>query len=324
MIKNLTPLILFFIASSLVISTIGYSQDTTKTKITTPNATVISKDTAKSAVISPDSIKKADPKPEVVDNDTTNTGISVSPSTLRFNVKPGSQQTKTIKVTNDTRKPINFQINFQDFGAGADGKESVGLGTEFHNSLSKYIVVSPTLIELKPHEKKIISVTIDIPPGDEYAIAMWTTLIIDQIIDRPKLETPDVNKTALSLGVNTGIGFGINIHQNPPNVVVNNVEIKSLRYEKGLETAGNSVVMKAKNTGDGIGYCLYYIELTNLLTGKQTKLKVKQFGLLPGYEKELPFELPKELEKGKYSVLAVLDFGNKEELQTAELEFTID
>jgi len=42
---------------------------------------------------------------------------------------------------------------------------------------------------------------------------------------------------------------------------------------------------ESQNTGDGIGYCLYYIELTNLLTGKQNKLKVKQFGILPKYEK---------------------------------------
>ena len=284
----------------------------------------IAQDTLKKTISSPDSLIKEEPKPAIVDNDTTNTGISVSPSTLRYSVKPGSTQTKTIKVTNDTRKSITFQINFQDYGVGADGKESIGVGAEYHYALPKYIVVSPTLLELKPHESKVISVTVDIPPGDEAAIAMWTTLILDQIIERPLLEAPDANKTAVALGIKTGIGFGINIHQNPPNVVVNNVEIKSLKYEKANLKNGNSLIMNAKNIGDGIGYCLYYIELTNLLTGKQTKLKVKQFGILPGYEKELRYELPKELDKGKYSVLAVLDFGNKEELQTAELEFTIN
>lgn len=306
MLKNLTGRILFLFIICFV------------------SSSLIAQDTLKKAVSSPDSIKQIEPKPVPVDNDTTNTGISVSPSTLRFNVKPGSQQTKTIKVTNDTRKAISFQINFQDYGVGADGTESIGVGTEYHYALSKYIVVSPTLLEMKPHEHKTISVTVDIPPGDAFAIAMWTTLVLDQIIERPKLEAPDASKTAIALGIKTGIGFGINIHQNPPNVVINNVEIKSLKYEKSELKNVRSLVMKAKNTGDGIGYCLYYIELTNLLTGKQTKLKVKQFGILPGYEKEFRYELPKELEKGKYSVLAVLDFGNKEELQTAELEFTID
>ncbi|MBA3705760.1 MAG: hypothetical protein H0W84_07615 [Bacteroidetes bacterium] len=252
------------------------------------------------------------------------TGISVSPSTLRFNVKPGSTQTKTIKVTNDTKRPHSFQVNFQDFGAGRDNKESIGVPVEYPNALSKYLVVSPTLVELKPRETKTISVTVDIPAGDATAIAMWTTLTLDQVTERSKLETPGAASNTLALGITAGIGFGVNIHQNPPNVRVNNVEIQSLKYKKGEEKNKRSLVMQAKNTGDGIGYCLYYIELTNLLTGKQHKLRVKQFGILPKYEKEFDFELPKELANGKYSALAVLDFGNKDELQTAELEFTIE
>ena len=35
-------------------------------------------------------------------------------------------------------------------------------------------------------------------------------------------------------------------------------------------------------------------------------------------------ELPSDIEKGPYSAMAVLDFGNKDELQTAEIEFAIE
>jgi hypothetical protein len=280
-----------------------------------------------------DSLKAANPNPVKKDiaatppsTDTASeTGISVSPSTLRYNVKPGSSQTKTIKVSNDTRKSYSFQITFQDYGVSNDGSQDVAVNQNYHNALSKYIVVSPTLLELKPREAKTISVTVDIPPGDSFAIAMWTTLALDQMIERPKLESQNGNNgKTLGLGVNAGVGFGVNIHQNPPNVVINSVEIQSMRFEKATEKSGNSLIMKAMNTGDGIGYCLYYIELTNLTTGKQKKLKVKQFGILPGYTKEFKFELPKELEKGKYSALSVIDFGNKDELQTAELEFSLE
>ena len=205
-------------------------------------------------------------------DDKSDLGISVSPSTLRFNVKPGLTQTKKIKISNDSKKSINFQVSFQDYGAEEKGKQSIAVTPEYRNALSKYIVVSPTLVELKAKESKVVTVTIDIPPGDAYAIAMWCTLILDQVIERPKLEVPNANNNTMALGVKTSVGFGINVYQNPPNVVVNNVEIQSMKYLKGTAIKGNSLVMKAKNTGDGIGYCLYYLELTNLLTGKQTKL----------------------------------------------------
>ncbi len=119
------------------------------------------------------------------------------------------------------------------------------------------------------------------------------------------------------------MSFGIFVYQNPPNVSNNKVDITSLKYEQGVPPMVNQLVMEAKNIGNGIGFCLYYIELTNLMNGKTEKLKVRQFTILPGYNRKVIFELPKELAKGKYSGVAVLDFGSKDNLQTAELDFEI-
>ncbi len=270
-----------------------------------------------------DTSKKTPPTPK---KDTLiETGVAVSPSTLRFNVKPGTLQTKTIKISNDTRKKQVFQILFQDYGADEDGNQDVAKSKYSMYALSKYIVVTPTLVELGPREAKSVSVTVDIPPGDSMAISMWTTLEIDQVIDREKLELPDLSKNAIGMGVKNSFGFGIQVYQNPPNVTISNVEITKLSYNKKTDAKSkNKIVMQAKNAGTGIAYSMYYIELTNLVSGKTNKLKVKQFALFPGYKKDLMFDLPDDLEKGPYSVMAVLDFGNKEELQTAELEFNID
>lgn len=272
-------------------------------------------------VSSVDSTKKTITAP--VKKDTLpETGVAVSPSTLRFNAKPGSLQTKTIKVTNDTRNSYTFQVVFQDYEADNDGEGDAAASKYSMYSLSKYIIVNPTLVEIGPRQSKTISVTVDIPPGDSMAVCMWTIIDIDQVYDREKLEVPNLTKNAVGMGVKNSLGFGIYVYQNPPNVVVSNVEIVGLRVVKN-ETS-RQIIMDAKNAGNGIGYCLYYLELTNLVTGKQTKMKVKQFPIFPGYKKHFSTELSPELEKGPYSVMAVLDFGNKEELQTAEMELTID
>jgi P pilus assembly chaperone PapD len=311
---------LIWVATFISGITFSYSQET---KSVSPSSNSITpKESPKSDAPETPTVSIKDVIP-VVDT-AAEMGIAVSPSTLRFNAKPGGSQTKTIKVSNDTKRAINFQINFQDFAAGADGQSNIPVEPDAKNALSKYLVISPTLVELKPRESKLISVTLDLPAGDVSQIAMWTTLTIDQMNERPKLESPDINSNTLGLGITAGIGFGVNVHQNPPNVEANKVEIQSLKYEKATDKKPHSLYMKAKNSGDGIGYCLYYIELTNLISGKQIKLKVKQFGVLPGYEKSFNFDLPADLEKGKYSALAVLDFGNKEELQTAELDFVIE
>jgi hypothetical protein len=277
-------------------------------------------DTVQKKNIVPDTIK-----PVIKIKDTLQeTGVAISPSTLRFNVKPGTLQTKTIKITNDTRRSYNFQVGFQDYGPGADGETDVPVDKYSMYSLSRYCIITPTLIEIGPRQTKTISVSVDIPAGDSMAVSMWTLLDIDQVLEREKLESPSTNPNAVSMGVKNSFGFGINIYQNPPNVSITDVEITQMKFLKKEDKKPASVFMEAKNQGTGIGYCLYYLEMVNLVTGKQRNLKVKQFAIFPGYTKHFTFELPDDLEKGPYSAIAVLDFGNKEELQTAEIEFNIE
>jgi len=59
-------------------------------------------------------------------------------------------------------------------------------------------------------------------------------------------------------------------------------------------------------------------------TGAQRKLPVKQFTILPGFTRVFSFPLPEDLPKGKYSSVGVMDFGNKEHVEAAELEFTYE
>jgi hypothetical protein len=299
--KNCLPIV-FFTLMCFIINVDAFSQQAGK------------------KATSADTVKKV--APPVKKDTLPETGVAVSPSTLRFNAKPGSLQTKTIKVTNDTRKSYTFQVLFQDYTAGDDGDGEVASSKYAMYSLSKYTVVNPTVLEIGPRQSKTISVTVDIPPGDSMAVSMWTVLDIDQVYDREKLEVPDLSKNAVGMGVKNTMGFGIYVYQNPPNVIVSNVEIVGLKFEK--KDAAKQIVVDVKNAGNGIGYCLYYLELTNLISGKQTKMKVKQFPIFPGYKKHFSTDLSPDLEKGPYSVMAVIDFGNKEELQTAEMEFTID
>ncbi len=250
-------------------------------------------------------------------------GVSISPSIIRFNAKAGTIQTKTFKVNNYTSRKMTFQIFFQDYGLDIDGKTEIAKKPESKYSLSKFLNLSQNFIELKPGELKVITITASIPNSESGYIAMWTNLIIDEVNERGKLEVPNNNSNTIALGISTGIGFMIQVSQNPPNVILNDIEILKLSHIR-KEKKHNILNLIVKNKGDGIGYCLYYLELTNLATGKTRKFRVNQFGVLPGYEKEINFSLPPDLPKGKYAGIAVIDFGDIVALQTAEIEFEVD
>jgi hypothetical protein len=114
------------------------------------------------------------------------------------------------------------------------------------------------------------------------------------------------------------MGFGIFVYQNPPNVKNNAVELTGY----AIDPTKKKITMKASNKGDGIGFCTYYVELLNMATGETFKIPAYTATLLPGSTREFVIELP-ALSSGSYNALGVLDFGSKEYVETAELDFAI-
>lgn len=259
-------------------------------------------------------------------------GVSISPSTMHLNIKPGESITRDIRLKNDTENSYEFVIGFQDFQMSTAGKASMSFtpdkdadeevnGKDFKYGLSRHIIVTPNAFTLKPGEEIKLKVMVDIPDEEENYVAKWGIITIDQIYEREPLDPGD-QPNRLAMGIVPTFGFGVFVYQNPPNVKINQLDIDAFRYEKNEN--GNRVLMSVKNVGDGITYCISYLELMNMKTGVQQKLQNKTFTILPQYHRIFNYEMPKDLPPGKYSAVGVVDYGHKEEIIAAELEFDIE
>jgi hypothetical protein len=168
-----------------------------------------------------------------------------------------------------------------------------------------------------------VKVTLTVPDTGFSNRAGWCLMMVEE---RKKRETID-NKGGdkkISLGVIPTFAFGVYIYQNPPTVKNNKVEIKNFVSTLPANKKTRNIEFALENVGDGIAFCIAYVELTNLKTGKQQKLMVKRFTILPGNRRNYLFPLPENLEPGKYSAVGVLDFGSNEEVEAAELNFDIE
>jgi hypothetical protein len=264
---------------------------------------------------------KARPLPkDISGNDFSDMGVAVTPSSMHLSIKPGNSVTKEISISNDTKKINKFRLAFSDFEMGRDGKPIALKANVGKYGLSRWINIVPNYVELKPQERKKIQLVISIPDEEDGYRAAWTIVTVDQVIDRPPLDVKNKGNT-MAMGIYPSIGFGVYIYQNPPNVKINSVEIQKFFID--TINGKNIIKMEVKNTGDGIGYCSSYAELTNYKTGKITRLNEKKFTVLPLYSRDFNFELPEKLESGKYSAVGVVDFGSKDQLVVAELEFVV-
>lgn len=252
--------------------------------------------------------------------DKSAAGVAVSPSKVIFNAKAGSSQTREVRVNNASKKTVKFQISFTDFNLGRTGKPNPTKPGENKFGLSDKIYAVPAYFELKPGQVQVIKVTLAIPDKDESNISGWSLMAIDQITERPPLSGSKDQKS-VALGIIPSFGFGVYIYNNPPGVKNTNVEIEQFSLHDSL--GHKTLKMVVHNVGDGIGFCAGYAELTNLKTGKITKVNGKNFTILPGFYRDFVYDIPKDQAKGSYSVVGVVDFGNETEVKAAELEFEI-
>ncbi len=260
-------------------------------------------------------------RPEIPDSAFKDMGVSVSPSSIYLNIKPGSTATKEIKVQNDTKKAHKFNVGFNDFEMNTKGKPVSPQAPNCKYCLSKYISAAPSFFELKPGEEVKIKLVVSIPDSSHLYKAMWTIVTIDQVVDRPPLDLePRPNR--LGMGILPSIGFGVYVYQNPPNVKINKVNIERFQF---VEKDGKKYFeLKVKNSGDGISYCNSYISLTNLNTGEQKKVNVKRFTILPEFIRDFKIDLPNDLLLGKYTAVGVVDFGDANEIIAAQADFEIN
>jgi len=253
----------------------------------------------------------------------TGAGVAMAPSSMFFRTKPGKSETIYLTVTNDQKRPERFKISFQDYVMDNKGKSSgVPFGQVAPYGLSKFVIASPSLVELKPGEKKKVAVTVSMPETDEAYRASWTEMIVDRVTERKQLVPEKGSDKEMQMGIIPSYGFAIHLYENPPNVRINKVEITDFKFT--YNDSSKFVSLKVKNTGDGMGFCKSYIEINNLKTGKIEKDMLKQFVVFPGLERVFDLTIPGKILKGKYLMTLVLDFGSKDEIETFELEVTVN
>ena len=275
--------------------------------------------------ISQDDTTVVEPVGEVFKIDSagiTDLGVAVAPSIMRFRATPGESETRYLTITNDTYKHQNFRITFADFTLSDQGTASqLPFGEQHEYGLTRWIVADQTFIELKPGEAKKIGITVNLPDVPEAYRAAWGMMMVDLEREREFLVPPKSGEN-VAMGIIPTYGFGIFIYQNPPNTTINKVEIT--KFDFTYDDKNRYVSMAVANVGDGIGFCVVYLELSNLNTGHQERLPLKRITVLPGQERELEFAFPGDTPKGRYSVMAVLDFGSDTELEAAEMEILVE
>ena len=167
----------------------------------------------------------------------------------------------------------------------------------------------------------MINVLLQVPSSPDANKVKWAAMQVK--LAKEKSGGDGVDNNSIGMGITESFQFVVHIFQSPPSVTLKNASIESFKEITTDTDSSRIVMLRVNNSGEAILDCVSYLEFTNLGSGEEQRQKPIAYTLLPGTARELKFALSSTLPEGKYSVLGVVDYGSRENVQAAETEVII-
>jgi hypothetical protein len=244
-------------------------------------------------------------------------GIAASPMALSFDAGSGSTQTQTVTLSNPGDAPITMIASFSDWYRDSTGGIVYAPPSSLPTSCSGWLKIFPaSQFILQPRERKEVTVMINMP-SDGSAMSSNSMLLFTQL---NKQEAT----TKQGILINLAVRIGIQIYNVPQGVHKKEIDIDQFTdtlFKEG-DIVEKQLFLRLRNSGQLSAEGKASIELTNMGNGYKTTLPSILFYTLPGAVRQIKIPLSGTLPPGRYSAVALIDYGEDQELRIGQLEFT--
>ena len=228
--------------------------------------------------------------------------LGVYPTALAFSLSKGNSESQVVNITNGSDKKMQFRLYLNDWI-----RDTVG-GHEYYEP--RWVTLNKNFIELEPGKSTQITIKLTIPDSANTDEMKWSMLFVETVEEN----TAQASKNATA-AVQNLLRIGIHIYQTPPSLTDKQIKAFDLKPMPGQEKKYQLI---CQNTGNVMIQCKSYLELASVVDGQKIKLDPIDFPMFPQQKRYVTFELPANIQKGKYSALAVLDGGEDISLEAVE------
>jgi hypothetical protein len=238
--------------------------------------------------------------------------FEVSPAKLYFNAEPGETQAIQINIFNHSNEKTKYVLALGDYQVNKSGdKITMPAGTT-ETSLVNWISILPPLIEINPNEEGKVTVSIQAPSGD-YS-TKWAFIYVRTAKEQTALSADKNFQTGI---VVTG-QIIIPTIQSPKSNANYKVKISNLN-EIPSKDEKRTFAALLDNIGEKVAKCKITLIASNLLTAEETKLDEITCESYPESQLNISLKMNKALAPGKYALAAILDYGNKTNLEGSQM-----
>jgi hypothetical protein len=244
--------------------------------------------------------------------------VSINPTILNYNVSAGETSTQTITIINLSEQKQAFELSLGDWLRDSLGSHKYLPVGSTKNSCANWVKLDNNIVEVEAKQTKEVRITLNAPADPaQFKEMKWAMLFVQNVTEQAGDKAAAGKVTAKLTEV---FRFGIHIYQTPPTVTNKEAKALSLKQDSLDKKAYNFAIM---NTGGTQLTCKARLELTNIETGKEIKLEDVEFPVFPGAKRIVQLPLPADIPKGKYSMLALLDYDTSMPLEAVEQSIEI-
>lgn len=243
--------------------------------------------------------------------------VGAHPTVLDFAVAAGQSESQVVNLTNGSGNKMQFKLYLNDWTRDSSGSHEYYDANTQARSCARWVTLDKNFVELEPGASTTATVKLSVPDSASAVSQMkWAMLFVETVEEQKNNDSKKAQAMVRNL-----LRIGIHIYQTPPNLTKKEIKVYKLE-----PVPGNSKQYRlfCQNTGEIMLQCKSYLELTNVKDGKKTKLDPVEFPVFPDQKRYVIFDLPANLQKGKYSALAAVDAGDDMSLEAVESSIEIN
>jgi hypothetical protein len=244
--------------------------------------------------------------------------FEVAPVLVSFNAEPGSIQSTKLSVKNYANTKQKFELTLSDYSVDETGnKLSMAAGSSL-NSLASWITINPAFVELNPNESRELDVMITVPKG--HTETRWGMIHVQVAKEQSPLDMDQ----DMATGVVLVPRIVVLVKQSPKSNNNYSAKIHDLKEISEPKDEFRKFEAIITNTGEKVIDAEVSLSLANMETAKEEHFKEKKISVYPKQSRAIVLTLPKQINKGKYALAAIMDYGHRKSLEGVQLMIVQD
>lgn len=242
-------------------------------------------------------------------------GISVSPPRIYFELNPGQTGTKKISVTNvSSTTELDLAISLGDWDYDPSGENILEDAGKLPISCAGWVSINQSnYFSLKPGQTKDVEIMLTVPRNLDSKPVHTALLYVTQMNPTDDITNPGAN-------IKVSVRSAVKIYHRTLQSKQFKIDIQNLTFNKETK----KIDLEFQNLGNTWIDGNIYLDIMNNQTGKQERLSPSIYYTLPNNKRKYALDLPKDLQKGRYTATVIVEYEDQNNIEAAELGFTYE